>query len=334
MREETLAFSKEKYFNGYHNKRSIEKNWSMIKSFLEQTTTANIPSKKASRKVSLPWVTKGIKALIRKRDRTHAMFKKTKNPRVEQKWKEERRQVRKEVEKAHSEHINNLIGDVSKDAKPFWKYINNQKADKQGIPPLVRKDNTQAESDLERAEALNAQFTSVFTETKYESVPIKMPQQKMPDLHIEKQGVTKILKSLNTSKAMGPDAIHPRILKELAYELTDIVTHLFQQSIDTGQVPSDWNQANICPLFKKNDRTIPSNYRPVSLTCILCKMLEHIICSNVMDHLENNTLLNERQHAFRKQHSCETQPVNIINESATSIDKCKQTKIFILDFEK
>ena len=91
----------------------------MIKSFLEQTTTANIPSKKASRKVSLPWVTKGIKALIRKRDRTHAMFKKTKNPRVEQKWKEERRQVRKEVEKAHSEHINNLIGDVSKDAKPL-----------------------------------------------------------------------------------------------------------------------------------------------------------------------------------------------------------------------
>ena len=63
-------------------------------------------------------------------------------------------------------------------------------------------------------------------------------------------------------------------------------------------------------------------------------MLEHIICSNAMDHLENNTLLNERQHAFRKQHSCETQLVNVINDWATSIDECKQTDIFILDFEK
>ena len=80
MREETKAFSKEKYFNGYHNKRSIEENWKMIKSFIEETTNANIPTKKASKKVSLPWVTKGIRALIRKRDRTHALFKKTKNP--------------------------------------------------------------------------------------------------------------------------------------------------------------------------------------------------------------------------------------------------------------
>ena len=233
----------------------------MIKTFLEKTTLDNIPKKKASKKISLPWVTKSIKSLIRKRDRTHCMFKKTNNPRLEKKWKDERRQVKREIEKAHSEHVNNLIGDVSKDSKPFWKYISNQKADKQDIPPLRKKDNTIAETDKEKAEALNTQFTSVFTETDYKSVPIKMPANKMTDIKVDKNGVINILKGLNTTKAMGPDAIHPRILKKLAVELSDIITHFFQQSIDSGTVPKEWNKANICPLFKKNDRTIPANYR-------------------------------------------------------------------------
>ena len=75
MREETSAFSKEKYFNGYSNKRTVEENWKMIKTFLEKTTLDNIPKKKASRKISLPWLTKSIKSRIRKRDRTHTKTK-------------------------------------------------------------------------------------------------------------------------------------------------------------------------------------------------------------------------------------------------------------------
>ena len=135
-------------------------------------------------------------------------------------------------------------------------------------------------------------------------------------------------------KAMGPDAIHPHILKELSFELSPVITHFFQQSIDNGIIPNDWKDANICPLFKKNDRTTPSNYRPVSLTCILCKLLEHIISSSLMTHFENNNIINVKQHAFRKDHSCETQLVNVIDDWAAALDKTKQTDVFILDFEK
>ena len=156
----------------------------------------------------------------------------------------------------------------------------------------------------------------------------------MRPILITNKGVKKILNGLNSSKAMGPDAVHPRILKELAHELSGILTHFFQQSIDTGTVPKDWKDANICPLFKKNDRTLPSNYRPVSLTCILCKVLEHIVSSNLMSHFDNNNILHNRQHAFRKGHSCESQLINVIHDWATSIDNRQQTDIFILDFEK
>ena len=61
-------------------------------------------------------------------------------------------------------------------------------------------------------------------------------------------------------------------------ELGPVFAHFFQQLIDTGEIPSEWSLANICPLFKKGDRSLACNYRPVSLTCIPCKLLEHIYC--------------------------------------------------------
>ena len=102
------------------------------------------------------------------------------------------------------------------------------------------------------------------------------------------------------SKALGPDELHPRVLKELATELGPVFAHLFQQSIDTGEIPKEWSLANICPLFKKSDRSLACSYRPVSLTCVPCKLLEHIVCSNIMAHLDEYKLLSDRQHAYRE----------------------------------
>ena len=92
----------------------------------------------------------------------------------------------------------------------------------------------------------------------------------------------------------------------------------------------EWSLANICPLFKKSDRSLACNYRPVSLTCVPCKLLEHIVCSNIMAHLDEYKLLSDRQHAFRKGHSCETQLTTVISDW----DKSWTIDTFILDFEK
>ena len=110
--------------------------------------------------------------------------------------------------------------------------------------------------------------------------------------------------------------------------------HLFQQSVDTGEIPKEWSLANICPLYKKGDRSLACNYLPVSLTCVPCKLLEHIVCSNIMAHLDEHKLLSNRQHAFRKKHSCETQLITVIDDWAKILDKGGQVDTFILDFEK
>ena len=128
--------------------------------------------------------------------------------------------------------------------------------------------------------------------------------------------------SLNPSKALGPDELHPRVLKELATGLGLVFADLFQQSIDTDEIPKEWSLANICPIFKKSDRSLACNYRLVFLTCVPCKLLEHIVCSNIMAHLDEYKLLSDRQHAFRKGHtcSCETQLTTVINDWAKILD--------------
>ena len=87
----------------------------------------------------------------------------------------------------------------------------------------------------------------------------------------------KDLRGLIPSKALGPEEFHHRVQKELAMELGPVFVHLFQQSIDTGENPKERSIANIYPVFKKDDRSLARNFHPVSLTCIPCKLLEHIV---------------------------------------------------------
>ena len=137
----------------------------------------------------------------------------------------------------------------------------------------------------------------MFTKTEHSQVPLlDRSAPFMEEIVVTKEGVTKLLKGLNPSEALGPDELHPRVLKELA----TLFARLFKQSIDIGEIPKELSLVNICPLFKKGDRFLACNYRSVSLTCVPCKLLEHIhvVCSNIMAHLDEHRLLSNKQHAY------------------------------------
>jgi hypothetical protein len=108
-----------------------------------------------------------------------------------------------------------------------------------------------------------------------------------------------MLKNLDSSKAMGLDEIPERILKEYAHELVPHLASFYYTSLSRGEVPSDWRQANAIFVFKKGEKYLASNYRVVSLTCICCKILEHIVVSNMVKHLELHDILVDCQHGFR-----------------------------------
>jgi len=146
--------------------------------------------------------------------------------------------------------------------------------------------------------------------------------------------VMKLLMKLNPQKASGPDILPAKVLKELANECAPYLSLIYQKCLSAGSIPDIWKTATVSAIFKKGDRYKASNYRPVSLTCICCKMLEHIIVSNVMGHLDRNNILTDGQHGFRRRRSCETQLLTLSDELLKSLDKGKQHDLAILDFSK
>ena len=108
----------------------------------------------------------------------------------------------------------------------------------------------------------------------------------------------KALRTLNINKSPGPDGIHPRILKELADVLSLPLKLLFDKTIVLGKLPTKWKLAEVRPIFKKGSKTSPGNYRPVSLTSIICKVFERFIKDRIFNHLTSNGLLSDDQYGF------------------------------------
>ena len=160
-----------------------------------------------------------------------------------------------------------------------------------------------------KADILNNLFKSVFTQEKVAPThTLAGPHYpSISPLHISTEGVKKLLRDLKTNKASGLDDMSARILKELANELAPVISAFFVQSLNTGSLPSDWTMAHVSPIYKKGSRVLPENYITVSLTCILCKVMEHITCKHIAKHTNEHNILTPFQHGFQQARSCETQ---------------------------
>ncbi|KFQ81679.1 hypothetical protein N335_09552, partial [Phaethon lepturus] len=105
---------------------------------------------------------------------------------------------------------------------------------------------------------------------------------------IHEEAVKDLLSHLDTHKSMGPDGIHPRVLRELAEELAKPLSIIYQQSWLTGEVPDDWRLADVTVIYKKGWKEDPGNYRPVSLTSVPGKIMEQFILRVLTGHMKDN----------------------------------------------
>ena len=153
-------------------------------------------------------------------------------------------------------------------------------------------------------------------------------------IEISESGITKLLRDADPSKASGPDNIPNRILKECADSIAPGLTLIFQRSIDTGTLPDTWLKANVSSVFKKGNKHLAENYRPISLTSVVSKLLEHVICKRILCHLEDIGILTNLNHGFRSWYSCETQLLVTTNDLLKSQDKGIQVDVAVLDFSK
>jgi len=201
--------------------------------------------------------------------------------------------------------------------------------------PDLKLNGVVAKQPQHKANLLNQFFRSVFVKDDNTALPIVniRPTDKT-NIEITTEGLLKLLRDIKTSKSCGPDKISGILLKTFAHIIAHTLTLIFKYSLSTHTLPDIWKCANIKPIYKKGDRSLPNNYRPVSLTCITCKLLEHIIASHMNTVLEQNDILTDCQHGFRRNRSCETQLVHAFNDLAFNHERGVKTDVIILDFTK
>ena len=168
---------------------------------------------------------------------------------------------------------------------------------------------------------LNGYFVSVMTQetTPHPNCHIETPTARKSFINFSIQDIANLMMKIQPHKAAGPDDIHPRVLKEVL-TLAQPLHILFKQSLATGEIPSDWRRENICALFKKGKRTDPANYRPVSLTSQVSKLLERLVLRELLAFCNNYQILSCSQHGFRSGCSCMTNLMECFNDWTNSFD--------------
>ena len=328
----------------------VEEIWLQFRDNVKAMLNKFIPHVKIKRKKNVPWISGDTLRLIRKRDRIHRKWKRTGRQDLKEAFKKLKSTVQRLLRREYWQYISSFFTDSPRNSdkpivcKRLWTYIKSKKTENSGITSLKVQGKLLTDDKL-IAEALNDQFQSVFskrenlTEEEFNircSMPaVDPPHPPHEDILITTAGVQKLLENLNPAKASGPDGISPKVLKELAVELAPAITFtvLFQASIDTGVVPADWRTAIVAPVFKKGERYKPENYRPISLTSIPCKLLEHIVVGHVMDYCDHHNILCKEQHGFRSKHSCESQLLEI-SEVSEELEKGHQIDQLVIDFSK
>ena len=210
------------------------------------------------------------------------------------------------------------------------------KKDSIGIETL-NYNNKIVSNTKDKVEALSEEYKSVFIKENEENVPniLPSPYPDMEAFEICETGVLNQLEGLNVHKSTGPDDLSPHLLKMLAPVISSRLTNIFKQSLAVSKSPSDWKIQYISPILKPGkDRTEPSSYRPVSLTSVCCKVLEHIIYSQTMQHLDKHKILSKFQHGYRNKCSTETQLLKVIDLFARNLNDNKQTDAISLDFSR
>ena len=306
--------------------------WLELKDKLHTAVDKHVPSKTVGKRNNTPWINHTLKRLHKRKQRAYNTARKSGK---EEDW-EKFRQLRKKIKKATRNSYRKYVRKICLEStKQFWNFVKSLKKDNTGISALKHQGELITDTK-QKVEILNNQYRQQFTQERLSDLPKENDSgiPSMPEIKIEVEGVIKLLNDLSPFKAAGPDEISPWVLKTTAQEIGSALTIIFQRSLDTGVVPQDWLYANITPIFKKGDRTNPANYRSVNLTSVCSKIMEHVLHTNIMNHLDTHEILCYQQHGFRKAHSCETQLLSTTQDIAADLDKRRQIDIIIMDFTK
>lgn len=323
------------FLNEFSNHTTNE-NWIIYRDFLKKIENTCIPVVSFTSQTSAPWFSKKVKSCLNKKKRAYKKASQINSHRTWNRYKELARESEKAIKEAKDYYFNDTLPNLLKsDPKKFWRVLNPKDTD----TIITLKDaNGSIVPTSECAEVLNNVFSEVFAEEppldescSVTPTPITCPSE---PIIVTEVGVSRAIARLPLRSSPGPDGISSKLLKLTSHVSSFLLSLIFQQSLDSGCVPDDWKSGHVIPIYKSGDPSSPKNYRPISLTSVCCKLLEHIIYSHIMRHLNTNKVLFENQHGFRYKRSCQTQLFELSTDLHDSLHKSVYTDAVFIDFSK
>ena len=312
--------------------------WKKFKDILHKLIEKNIPLQCVSKTKtsSNPWITKASKRLISKRNRAWRKYRESKTESDYSTYKRIRNDANRKVKLDQASYRKRILKSFKGNPKKFYGYMRRQKIVKERVHPINVGNGKLTNNDKETAQALGDFFSSVFVRDNDSPDKVNENTADTKDLLItvNRSTVMNKLKHLKVDKAQGPDDIHPAVLRNCAQSVSWPLAIIFQKSLTEGVLPTDWKLATVVPIFKKGNKHEASNYRPVSLTAVPCKVLESIIKDAVVCHLDLHNFQAKCQHGFVKGWSTLTNLLETLESWTRILEEGLGLDIIYLDYRK
>ena len=290
-----------------------------------------------------PGMTKAVRKLIIKCRRLNKIRKMTKNQVDIENHRNVRREVKLAWKEAKTEFNENMAEKLQNDKtsdKAYWKLLKTNYANErdQNIPTLVDDDEIFCDAQ-EKANLLNIFFCEKSMlpppdQNQTVSVLPPLTRNKVSDIVCSPQKVMNILKSLDVTKATGPDKISNSILKHCASTLCHPLSEIFNLGFSSGTFPIKWKEAHVQPIPKIGKSTNKNDYRPISLLSNISKVMEKIITKRLQEFFNNNKILNTRNSGFKKGDSAVYRLLELTHDIYQGMEDCKHTCTVFLDISK
>jgi hypothetical protein len=317
---------------------NTEDSWARFMRVYKSVIDQHIPSKIVggqTRPREPEWATQEVLKKVKEKKIAYQTYKDTGIGDDFQNYKEVRNEAKIAVDTAKRNLDKTIALRVRKNPKAFFKHANSKMKTRDGVAELTDREGKVAETDCERANMLNTFFASVQTREECTNLP-RPPERDLTrtlaEVTVTEEMTVKQIDRLNQNKSPGPDTIHPRVIKEAKAELAEPLTIIFNKSIAESKLPEDWKMGQITPIFKKGSKADPGNYRPVSLTSIICKMLEGILRDFILEQMRDH--IAPEQHGFMNGRSCTTQLLDSLDHWTQMLDKSEAVDVIYLDFAK
>ena len=319
-------------WNRFIDRTESEVAWRSFKSILFNLIDKHIPKIVLKGNFDSPWFDAECYDAFRRKERAHKKFKETGS-------------LENELKRNHTRHVfKNICSTKMRDnlynsddpaliTKKFWSHVKSHSKSNR-IPECMYLNCRYRSQPIEKAEMFNGFFFDQFSEASEYGVDVNWSNDDSFEIDFCHRKIRKLLSSINSNKACGPDGIHGMILRHCAVSLAYPLSLMFKISYNTGCIPRDWKFAHVVPVHKKGSKDNIENYRPISLTSLVMKTYERILKEELLARTSH--LLDNRQHGFLKSKSCSTNLVTFTDSVVLSINDCKtlSNDVVYFDFSK